>query len=54
MAIPHWLISLAIFAVLSAIIAFAFCQGQKVKPDRDKDPDEWKRNAGGGGDHTGI
>ena len=54
MAVPHWLISLGIFALLGAFIAFAFRQGQKVKPDRDKDPDEWTRSAGGGGDHTGI
>jgi len=54
MAIPHWLISLGIFAVLGAFIAFAFRPGQKVKPDRDKDPDEWQRYTGSGGDHTGI
>ena len=54
MAIPHWLISLGIFAVLGAVIAFAFRQGQKVKPDRDKDPDEWQRYTGGGGGHAGI
>jgi len=54
MAIPHWLTSLGIFALLGAFIAFAFRQGQKVKPDRDKVPDEWTRNTGGGGDHTGI
>jgi hypothetical protein len=54
MAIPHWLISLAIFAALGAFIAFAFRQGQRVKPDRDKNPDEWQRYSGGGGDHIGI
>ncbi len=54
MAIPHWLISLGIFAVLGAFIAFAFRQGQKVKPDRDKDPNEWTRSAGGGGDQLGL
>jgi hypothetical protein len=53
-AIPHWLISLGIFALLGAFIAFAFRQGQKVKPDRNKDPDDWTRLTGGGGDHTGI
>jgi hypothetical protein len=52
MVVPHWLISLGIFALLGAFIAFAFRQGQKVKPDRNKDPDEWTRY--GGGDHTGI
>jgi hypothetical protein len=54
MAIPHWLIALVIFALLGAFIAFAFRQGQKVKPDRNKDPDDWTRLTGGGGDHTGI
>jgi hypothetical protein len=54
MAIPHWLISLGIFAVLGAFIAFAFRQGQRVKPDRNKDPNDWTRLTGGGGDHTGI
>ena len=54
MVVPHWLISLGIFALLGAFIAFTFRQGLKVKPDRDKDHDEWTRNAGGGGDHSGI
>ena len=50
MAIPHWLISLVIFAGLGAFIAFAFRQGQRVKPDRNKDPNDWTRLTGGGGD----
>jgi len=50
MAIPHWLISLGIFAGLGAFIGFAFRQGQRVKPDRNKDPDDWTRLTGGGGD----
>jgi len=54
MAILHWFISLGILALLGAFIAFAFRQGQKVKPDRDKDHDDWTRHTGGGGDHTGI
>jgi hypothetical protein len=54
MAIPHWLTSLAIFAVTAAFIAFAFRQGQKVKPDRNKDPDDWTRFTGGGGDAGGL
>jgi hypothetical protein len=54
MAIPHWLISLAIFAGLGAFIAFAFRQGQRVKPDRNKDPDDWTRLTGGGGGDAGI
>jgi hypothetical protein len=41
MLIPHWLIGVAIFAGLAAVIGFAFRQGMRVKPDRDKDPDEW-------------
>ena len=54
MAIPNWLISLAIFVVLGAFFVFAFWQVEKVKPDRDKDPDEWTRSAGGGGGDSGI
>jgi len=48
MLIPHWLIGVAIFAGLAAFIGFTFRQGMRVKPDRDKDPDEWTRSAGGG------
>jgi hypothetical protein len=36
--IPHWIIALAIFAIAGVFIAFAFRQGEKVKPDRNKDP----------------
>jgi hypothetical protein len=54
MVIPHWLIGLAMLVVICAFIAFAFRQGQKVKPDRDKDPNEWTRSAGGGGDQPGL
>jgi hypothetical protein len=46
MLIPHWLIGVAIFAGLAAFIAFAFGQGPKVRPDRNKDPDEWSRYGG--------
>lgn len=49
MAVPHWLIGLAILLVVGAFVAFAFRQGQKVKPDRNKDPDDWSRITGGGG-----
>jgi hypothetical protein len=48
MLIPHWLIGVAIFAGLAAFIGFAFRQELRVKPDRDKDSDEWTRSAGGG------
>ena len=48
MAIPHWLIGLVVFAALAAFISFTFRQGLKVKPDQDKDHDEWTRSAGGG------
>jgi hypothetical protein len=48
MVIPHWLIGLAIFAVIGSFIVFAFRQGQKVKPDPDKRQDEWMRHTGGG------
>jgi hypothetical protein len=48
MAIPHWLIGAALLAVIGGFIAFAFRQGQQVKPDKNKDPDSWKRDAGGG------
>ena len=54
MVIPHWLISLGIFAVLGAFIAFAFRQGQKVKPDRDKDLDEWTRRPAAVVTNTGF
>ncbi len=46
MPIPHRLIGLAIFGVLAAFVGFAFGQGLKVKPDRNKDPDEWSRYGG--------
>ena len=45
MLIPHCLIGLAIFAGLAAFIGFTFRQGMRVKPDRDKDPDEWTGSA---------
>jgi hypothetical protein len=53
MAIPHWLVGLAIFAGIGSLIAFAFRQGEKVKPDRNKDHDDWTRQTGGGGPHLG-
>jgi hypothetical protein len=51
MLIPHWVFGLAIFAGLAAFVGFAFRQGMQVKPDRNKDPDEWSSNANnpGGG-----
>jgi hypothetical protein len=49
MAIPHWLIGLAILVAVGSVIAFAFHQGQRVAPDKDKDPDDWMRLTGGGG-----
>lgn len=45
MPIPHWLIGLAIFGGLAAFVGFAFGQGLKVKPDRNKNPDEWAATA---------
>jgi hypothetical protein len=48
MMIPHWLAGLVIFASVAVFIGFAFRQGMRVKPDRNKDPDEWTRSAGGG------
>jgi hypothetical protein len=39
---------LAIFAGLAAFIGFTFRQGMRVKPDRDKNHDEWTGSAGGG------
>ena len=54
MLIPHWVIGLAIFAGLAAVIGFAFRQGMQVKPDRNKDHDDWSRTTGGGdSDHFG-
>ncbi len=46
MPIPHWLIGIAIFGGLAAFVGFAFDEGVKVKPDRNKDPDEWSRYGG--------
>ena len=43
MVIPHWMIGVAIFAALGTFIVFAFRQGQSVKPDRNKDPNDWTR-----------
>jgi hypothetical protein len=54
LTLPHWLIGLAIFAVIGAFIAFAFRQGEAVKPDKNKDHDSWTRDAGGGGDIHGL
>jgi hypothetical protein len=36
MAIPHWLIGVAIFAALGSFIVFAFRQGMRV-PREDRD-----------------
>jgi hypothetical protein len=47
MLIPHWAIGLAIFAGLTAFIGFAFRQGMQVKPDRNKNPDDWSHTGGG-------
>jgi hypothetical protein len=49
MGISHWLIPLEMFVLLGAFIAFAFRQGEKVRPDRDKDPDDLTGYTGGGG-----
>jgi hypothetical protein len=46
MLIPHWAIGLAIFAGLAAFIGFAFRQGLQVKPDRNKDPNDWSQYGG--------
>jgi hypothetical protein len=48
MFIPHWLIGIAIFAVVGGFLFFAFRQGQNVKPDKNKDPDDWIKQTGGG------
>jgi hypothetical protein len=48
MAIPHWLISLVIFALLGSFLVFAFRQGQGVKPDQNKKHDDWVGPTGGG------
>jgi hypothetical protein len=47
MLIPHWAIGFAIFAGLTAFIGFAFRQGMQVKPDRNKNPDDWSHTGGG-------
>jgi hypothetical protein len=48
---PHLLIGLAIFAGLASFIAFAFRQGQQVKPDADtKQGSHWVQ---GGDGHSG-
>jgi len=52
MIIPHWLIGLAIFAVVGSFIVFAFHQGQKVKPDKNKRHDDWVGQTGGGPPHS--
>jgi hypothetical protein len=46
MPIRHSVIGLAIFAGLAAFIGFAFRQRLWVKPDRNKDPDEWAKYGG--------
>jgi hypothetical protein len=50
MFIAHWLVGVLIFVLLGAFIWFAFRQGMAVKPDRNKNPDDWTRTARGGGD----
>jgi hypothetical protein len=54
MATPHWLIGLVIFVVIGGFIGFAFRQGEKVKPDRNKDPDDWVRQTGGSWPNSGL
>jgi hypothetical protein len=51
--ISHRIIAVALFALIAAFAAFAFRQGFKVKPDRNKNPDDWTRLTGGGGG-TGL
>jgi hypothetical protein len=46
MTIPHWVIGLAIFALLGSFLVFAFRQGQQVKPDQNKNHDDWTRHGG--------
>jgi hypothetical protein len=53
-AIPHWLIGLAILLGAGAFIVFAFRQGQKVKPDANKRADDWMRQTGGGVPPPGV
>jgi hypothetical protein len=36
MTIPHWLAGLVIFASVAVLIGFAFRQGMRAKPGRDK------------------
>jgi hypothetical protein len=45
--IPHWLIGLAIFVVFGGFIVVAFRQAERVKPDRNKNHDDWTRQTGG-------
>jgi hypothetical protein len=46
MAIPHWLIGLAMLLAAGAFVVFAFRQGQRVKPGKNKRVDDLQ---GGGG-----
>jgi hypothetical protein len=46
---PHWLGPLLALCALVGFIGFAFRQGTKVKPDKDKNPDSWTSPSGGGG-----
>jgi hypothetical protein len=54
MLIPHWVTGLAILVGLAALGGYAFRQGTRVKPDRNKGHDDWSRTTGGGdGGHFG-
>jgi hypothetical protein len=54
MLIPHWVIGLAILVGLAALVSYVFRQGMRVKPDRNKDYDDWSRTTrGGDGGHFG-
>jgi hypothetical protein len=46
MAIPHWLIGLAMLLAAGAFVVFAFGQGQRVKPDKNKRVDDWQSGGG--------
>jgi hypothetical protein len=48
---PSWVVPLLAFIALVGFIGFAFRQGMKVTPDKDK-PDRWQ-SSGGGGPYSG-
>ena len=47
--IGDWVFGVPALLVLVGAIIFAFRQGEKVRPDQTKNPDDWKRDTGGSG-----